>query len=62
MGFPGDSVVKSLLASAGEAGSIPGSGRSPGEENGNLLLYSSLVNRMDRRTWQAAVPGVVKNQ
>ena len=37
MGFPGGSVVKHLPTKAGDAGSIPGSGRSPGEENGNPL-------------------------
>ena len=36
-GFPGGSVVKNLPASAGDVGLIPGSGRSPGEENGNSL-------------------------
>ena len=44
-------MVKNLPANAGvagEAGSIPGSGRSPGEGNGNPLLYSSLGNLMDR--------------
>ena len=43
MGFPGDTVVKNLPANAGDArdeGSIPGSGRSPGRENGNPLQYS----------------------
>ena len=42
MGFPGSSVVKNLPVSAGDAGSIPGSGRSPGEGNGNPLQYSCL--------------------
>ena len=42
-------MVKHLSASAGDVGSIPGSGRSPGEENGNPLQYSSLENAMDRR-------------
>ena len=45
MGFPGDSVVKNLPANAGdeeETGSVPGSGRYPGEENGNPLQYSWL--------------------
>ena len=41
-GFPGDSVVKNLPANAGDAGSIPGSGRSPTEGNGNPLQYSYL--------------------
>ena len=39
-GFPGGSVVKNLPSNAGDAGSVPGSGRSPGEGNGNLLQYS----------------------
>ena len=52
-GFPGDSVVKSLLASAGDArdmGSIPRSGRSLGVENGNLLQYSCLENPHGQRS------------
>ena len=40
LGFPGGSVVKNLPANAGDAGSISGSRRSPGEVNGNPLLYS----------------------
>ena len=47
-GFPGGSVVKNLPSNAGDAGSIPGSGRSPGEGNSNLLQYSWLGNPMDR--------------
>ena len=47
-GLPGGSLVKNLPANAGDAGSIPGSGRSPGEGNGNTLLYSYLENLMDR--------------
>ena len=39
--------------SAGDAGSIPGSGRCPGEENGNPLQYSCMQNPMDRGSWQA---------
>ena len=45
--------LKNPSASAGEAGSIPGLGRSPGEGNGNLLQYSCLGNSMDRGAWQA---------
>ena len=48
MGFPGASVVKKSPANAGDSGLIPGSGRSPGEENGNPLQYSYLGNPMDR--------------
>ena len=53
-------MVKNLLASTGDAGSIPGSGRAPGEENGNLLQYSCLGKPMDRGAWQATVHGVAK--
>ena len=48
VGFPGGTVVKNTPANAGEAGSIPGWGRSPGGGNGNLLWYSCLGNPMDR--------------
>ena len=47
--FPGGSVVKNP-ANAGDAGSIPGSGRSPGEGNGNPLQYSCLENLRDRES------------
>ena len=46
-------MVKNPPASAGDMGSIPGLGRSPGEENGNLLQYSCLGNPMDRGEWRA---------
>ena len=46
-GFPGHSVVKNPRANAGDAGLIPGLGRPPREENGNLLQYSCLENPMD---------------
>ena len=49
MDFPGSSVVKSPPANGGGTGSIPGSGRSPGEGNGNPLQYSCLENSMDTR-------------
>ena len=55
LGFPGGSVVKNLPANAGDSGLIPGSGRSPGEGNGNPLQYSSLGNPVDRRAWQATL-------
>jgi len=62
MGFPGNSVVKNPLANAGDAGSIPGSGRSPGGEHGNPLQYSYLENPMDRDTvWQATVHGATES-
>ena len=54
-GFPGGAVVKNLPANAGDMSSIPGSGRSPGGENGNPLQYSCLENSMDRGAWQATV-------
>ena len=51
-GFPGGSAVKNPPANAGEAGLIPGLGRSPGEGNGNHpLQYSCLKNPMDRGAW-----------
>ena len=53
-GFPGDSVVKILPVKAGDTGSIPGSGRSPGQANGNPLQYSCLGNPMDRGPWRAS--------
>ena len=58
--FPGGSVVKNPPADAGDVGSIPGSGRSPREGNGNPLQYSCQRNPMDRGAWQAAVQGVAK--
>ena len=51
-------MVKNLPANAGDirdVGSIPGSGRSPGEGHGNPLQYSCLENPMDREAWQAMV-------
>ena len=53
-------MVKSAC-STGDPGSIPGSGRSPGEGNGNLLQYSCLESPIDRGAWQAAVHGVAKS-
>jgi len=60
--FPSGSVVKNPPANAGDMGLIPGSGRSPGEENGNSLHYSCLGNPMDRGGCQAAVHGVTKSR
>ena len=57
MGFPGGSEVKASASNAGDPGSIPGSGRSPGEGNGNPLQYYCLKNRMDGGTWWATVHG-----
>ena len=59
LGFPGGSVVKTLLANtgdAGDAGLIPGSGRSPAGGDGNPLQYSCLKSPMDSGAWQATVP------
>ena len=56
--FPGGSDSKASACNAGDLGSIPGSGRSPGEGNGNLLQYSCLENSMDRGTQQAMVIGL----
>ena len=53
-------MVKNLLANAGEAGSIPASGRSPGEENDNPLQDSCPENSTHRRAWQATVHGVAR--
>ena len=52
MGFPGSSLVKNTPANAEDAGSIPGSGRHPGEGNGNSLQYFCLRNPMDRGAGQ----------
>ena len=57
-GFPSGSVVKNLPANAGDPGSIPESGISPGEQNGNPLQSSCLENTMDRGAWGATVHGV----
>ena len=54
-------MVKNLPASVGDAGSIPGLGRSPGEGNSNLLQYSCLENPMDREAWGGIVHGVAKS-
>ena len=60
LGFPGGSVVKNPPANIGDAGSIPGWGRSPGEGNGNPFQYSCLENSMDPGAWWAAVHGVTR--
>ena len=52
MGFPHSSIGKESACNAGDPGSIPGSGRSPGEENGNPLQYFCLENPMNREAWQ----------
>ena len=60
--FPSRSDGKTSACNAGDLGSIPGSGRSPGEGNGNPLQYSCLEKSMDRGAWQATVHGVAKSQ
>ena len=59
LGFPGGSEVKNPPA-IGDMGSIPVSGKSPGEGNDNPLQYSCLENPMDRGSWQATVHGVAR--
>ena len=59
-GFPGSSDGKVSACSAGDPDSIPGSGRFPGEGNGNSLQYSCLGNPMDRGARQATVHGVAQ--
>ena len=59
--FPGGSDGKESACNAGDRGSIPGLGRSPGEENGNPLQYSYLGNSMDREAWRATVHGIAKS-
>ena len=61
-GFPGGSDGKESACSAGDPDSIPGSGRSPGEGNGNPLQHSCLENPMDGGAWSATVHGVAKSQ
>ena len=60
--FPGDSHNKKYICNAGDLGSIPGLGRSPGEGNGYPPQYSSLENSTDRGAWQATVHWVAKCQ
>ena len=62
LGFPGGSVVRNPPANVGDAGSIPGLRRCPGEGNGNPLQYSCLENPMDRGAWQATVHEIAKSQ
>ena len=54
-------MVKNPPANTGDAGSIPGSGRSPEGGHGNPLQYSCLENSMDREAWRATVYGVTKD-
>ena len=62
MDFPGGSDDKASAYNAGDLGLIPGSGRSPGEGNGNPLQYSCLENPMDGGVWWATVHGVAKSR
>ena len=59
LGFPSGSVEKNSHANAGDAGLIPGPGRSPREGKGNPLQYTCLKDSMDRGAWQAT--GVTKS-
>ena len=61
-GFPGGSEVKASACNTGDLGSIPWSGRSPGEGNGNPLQYSCLENPTDRGAWWATIHGVAKSR
>ena len=60
--FPGGSDGKASACNAGDSGSVPGSGRSSGEGNGNPLQYSCLEDSMDGEAWWAAVHGVAKSR
>ena len=61
LGFPSGSDSKESTCNAGDLDSIPGLGRSPGEQNGNLLRYSCLENPMDRGAWWATVHGIAES-
>ena len=54
-------MVKNLPTNAEDSGLIPGSGRSPGEGNGNPLQYSCLENPMDKGAWRVTVHGITKS-
>ena len=58
--FSAGAVVKTSPANAGDMSSIPGSGRSPGGGNGNLLQYYFWENPMDKGAWRATVHGVAR--
>ena len=62
MGFSGGSDGKESACNAGDPGSIPGLGKSPGEGNGYSLQHSCLENSMDTRAWWATVHGVAKSR
>ena len=61
-GFPGGSDDKESACNAGDLGSIPGSGRSPGEGNGNPLQYFCMENPMDRGAWWVTVHRAAKSR
>ena len=61
MGFPGGAEVKASACNAGDLGSIPGLGRSPGEGNSYPYQYSGLENSLDIGVCQATVHGVAKS-
>ena len=61
LGLPSGSDGKVSACNAGDQGSIPGLGRSPGEGNGNPLQYSCLENSMDGGAWWATVHGVAES-
>ena len=60
MGFPGGLEVKAPASNTRDLGSIPGSGKSPGEGNGNPFQYSCLENSVDREAWPGYDPWVHK--
>ena len=62
MGFPRLLNGKESACQAGDKGLIPGSGRSPGEENSNPSQYSCLEDPMDKAAWRATVDGVAKSR
>ena len=61
-GFPGGSEGKESAGNEGDLGSIPKSGRSPGEGNDNLFQFSCLGNPLDREAWWTTVHRVIKSQ
>ena len=61
-GFPGGSDGKASARNAGGRGLIPGSGRSPGEVNGNPLQHPGLENSMDGGAWWATAQGVTESE
>ena len=62
LGFPGSSDDRESACNVEDLGSIPGLGRSPGEERGNQLQYSYLKNAHSRRAWWDTVPGAKMSQ